>query len=112
MKESNKALGSPFVHHVMDQLTFIEGLRGRVMFGGVGIFQNDRMFAIILKGVLYLKSDEHSKVAFESRGCPAFFYASRGKSVRLSYYEAPPEVFEDQDALREWVNRSLCATSV
>lgn len=70
MRESNKALNAPFVRHVLDQLNFIEGLHGRAMFGGVGVFQNRRMFAIIVKGTLYLKSDDVLKEAFEKRGLP------------------------------------------
>jgi len=109
MREPKTAIDSGFVRHVMDQLAFVDGLRSRAMFGGVGIFQNHRMFAIVLKGSLYLKSDAVSKRDFESRGLPAFIYHVRGKSVQLSYHEAPGEVLDDQDAMRQWVTLSLRA---
>lgn len=44
-----------FVEFVIEQISFIGGLRVRAMFGGYGVYRDDRIFAIIVDERLYLK---------------------------------------------------------
>ncbi len=68
----------------------------RRMFGGHGVFHEGRMFGLIAGGRLYLKADAETAGFFEARQLPAFEYQRRGQTARISYYEAPPELFEDR----------------
>jgi TfoX/Sxy family transcriptional regulator of competence genes len=36
---------------------------------------------------------------------------SRGKTLRMSYHEAPAEVFEDPVCMSEWARRALAASA-
>ena len=94
---------SDFVEFVADQMAFVGGLRIRAMFGGYGIYRDDCMFALIADDRLYFKADATTRAEFEARSLGPFSYIARGKPVTLRYYEAPPEVFEEQDAMRTWV---------
>ncbi len=60
---------------------------------------------------LYLKANDVTRNEFESRGLSQFIYTTRGKTVRLSYYEAPAEVFEEPESMCEWARRALAAAS-
>lgn len=100
---------SEFVDYVVDQMSFVRGLRVRAMFGGHGVYQDGRMFAIIVSDTLYLKSDAIVRHDFEDKGLSPFSYVAGGKTVALQYYEAPPEVFEEPDAMRIWVEKALGA---
>jgi DNA transformation protein len=103
---SPRAAGSGFADLVADQMAFVPGLRIRRMFGGHGVFRDELMFALIARDRLYFKADAASRVEFEARGLGPFTYEARGRTNALGYHEAPPEVFEEIDAMREWVDKA------
>lgn len=96
-----------FVEFVLEQLTPIGGVRARAMFGGHGIYHGDTMFAIVVDDRLYFKADGVTRHEFMARGLSPFTYAARGKTVSLQYYEAPPEVFEEHEAMRSWAQQAI-----
>ncbi len=99
-----------FVDYVMEQMSFVvRGLHVRAMFGGYGIYQNNRIFAIIVNDALYLKSDATVQRDFEEKGLLPFTYVAQGKSVVMQYFEAPPEVFEESESMRVWAEKALGA---
>ncbi len=100
---------SDFVEFVAEQMAFVDGLRIRAMFGGCGIYQDDCMFALIADDRLYFKADATTRAEFEEKGSSPFTYVARGKSVTLQYFEAPPDVFEEQEAMRTWVQKAYGA---
>ncbi len=74
----------------------------RRMFGGHGIYHEGRMFALVLRERLYLKSDAQTVAAFEARRLHAFEYVRQGQTMRMSYREAPAEMFDDRDEALRW----------
>ena len=78
----------------------------RRMFGGHGVYREGRMFALIAGERLYLKTDDASRAHFEARQLAPFEYTRQGKTMRMSYYEAPPELFEDRDEAAVWARRA------
>jgi DNA transformation protein len=97
---------SDFVEFVAEQMGFVGEVRVRAMFGGYGIYRDDCMFALISDDRLYFKADATTRAEFEARGSSPFTYVSRGRPTTLQYFEAPPEVFEDRDAMRTWVHKA------
>lgn len=98
---------SEFVQFVIEQMSFIEGLRVQAMFGGYGVYQDDFIFALIVDDRLYFKSDPIIRGEFEAKGLSPFTYIARGKSVTMQYFETPPEVFEEPEAMRDCVQKAL-----
>jgi DNA transformation protein len=98
---------SEFVEFVRELLAPLGNVRARAMFGGHGIYRGEVMFAIIENDRLYFKTDTVSREAYSARGLAPFTYVARGKTQTLQYYEAPPEVFEEQDAMRHWAQQAL-----
>jgi len=98
-----------FVEFVTEQMSFVEGLRVRAMFGGYGVYRDDRIFAIIVDDRLYFKADPTTRGEFEAKGLSPFTYVARGKSVTMQYFEAPPEVFEEPGTMRSWVQKAYGA---
>ena len=78
----------------------------RRMFGGHGVFHDGRMFGLVIGDRLYLKVDAQSVAFFDARQLAPFEYLRLGKTARLSYYEAPPELFEDRDEAAVWARRA------
>jgi DNA transformation protein and related proteins len=100
-----------FLDFVLDQMAPVAEVRARAMFGGHGLYWHGRIFAIVLDDRLYLKSDAGTRLEFEARALTPFRYESRGRRVTTRYFEAPAEVFEDSDAMREWVRKACDAAS-
>lgn len=79
------------------------------MFGGYGVFYQGKMFALVVSDQLYIKVDAEIKQALEERGYSSFTYVRQGKTIALSYMEAPEEMFEDPDEATEWAQRAYAA---
>jgi DNA transformation protein len=103
--------GSDFIDFVLEQLAPLGDVRARAMFGGFSIYRGDTVFAIVLDDRLYLKANDATRDEFESRGLSRFTYAARGRTLRMSYYEAPAEVFEEPESMCEWARRALAASN-
>ena len=98
---------SNFVDYVVqDVLSELDGIRARAMFGGWGIYKDGLIFAIIVDDQLYFKVDEANKGRYEKYGSRPFTYESRGKSVKMSYWEVPAEVMDDRDEITRWAEES------
>lgn len=101
---------SEFVEFVMEQMTLFGRPTVRAMFGGYGVYRDDRIFAIIVDDRLYFKAGQSTRAEFEAKGLRPFSYVARGKSVTMSYFEAPPEVFEDAEAMCSWAKKAYEAS--
>ncbi len=97
---------SEFVEYLQEVFERFGPIRARRMFGGYGIYHNDFMFALVEKDILYLKADEESVQAFKDRGLGQFQYVNKGKTIGMSYYLAPEEIFDDPDEARVWALRA------
>lgn len=97
---------SDFPTYVQDILSNFGSVQCRKMFGGHGVYYNGVMFGLIANETLYLKADRETAPLFEERGLPAFEYTRSGKVVKLSYYQAPEELFEQNEAAVLWARRS------
>jgi DNA transformation protein and related proteins len=89
-----------FKDFVLEQLDSLDGITSRAMFGGHGLYYRGVFFAIISQGMLYFKTDEESRQAYEQRGMPTFGPAK-------SYHEVPAEILEDSEQLVEWAQRAI-----
>jgi DNA transformation protein len=102
---------SEFVEFVLELLTSIGAVRARAMFGGFGIYRGDTFFAIIVDDKLYFKTDHVTCREFTARGLSPFTCATRGKTITMQYYEAPPEVFEESEAMQCWAQQAVGAAT-
>lgn len=78
----------------------------RRMFGGHGVFHDGRMFGLVIADRLYLKADDQTAAFFDALQLKPFEYQRQGKTARLSYCEAPPELFEDREEAALWARRA------
>ena len=67
-----------FKDFILDQLTELNGMTARAMFGGYGLYQRAAFFGIIHKGRLYFKVST------------------------TTVYEVPIDVIEDAEFLTQW----------
>ncbi|MFN3616403.1 MAG: TfoX/Sxy family DNA transformation protein [Aquabacterium sp.] len=89
--------------HMVDLMRAFGSVQARAMFGGHGLYRDGLMFALLLDERLYLKVDDDNQAAFDAHGLRPFTYVTKdGKTGRLRYHEAPPEVFEDPQVMAHW----------
>jgi DNA transformation protein len=89
---------------VTDQLR-LPGLECRSMFGGYGLYSNERIFGILFKGRLYFKTNATTRSTYEQRGMKPFRPNVRQRLN--SYYEVPADVIEDAPTLTAWATHAL-----
>ena len=76
-------------------------IRTRILAACVAIV----VFALVARQARFLKADDINKPNFLNRGLKAF-QPFDGPGT-MSYYEAPPEIFEDPDAVRQWCGSAV-----
>jgi DNA transformation protein len=92
---------------IQDRLSSIGEIASRPLFGGHGLYWRDVIFAILFRGRLYLKVDDQSKPDFMNRGMPPF--RPNERQTLKSYYEVPPGVLDDREALLSWAKEAIRA---
>ncbi len=95
-----------FIEHLLDLFESCGPVRAKAMFGGFGLYRDDRMFGLVAEDVLYLKADDQSRQDFEARGLQPFTYVRQGRRLAMSYYEAPPEAVDDAEVLCRWAEKA------
>ena len=98
------AYSEDYLQFCLEQLSDIEDVMHKKMFGGVGFFKEGKMFAGIMGGKLCLKVDATNQADFEAVGMTKFNPKKIGKG--LPYFEVPLEVLEDRDELKKWGMKS------
>lgn len=80
----------------------------RRMFSGAGVFADGLMVALIVRDVLYLKSDETGAALFAAEGCEQFGYTRKGgKRTALPYWRVPDRLLDDPMELAVWARAAL-----
>jgi DNA transformation protein len=80
----------------LDSLGSIDVVR---VFSGAGLRHAGLNFALTFRDVLYFRTDRADRTELETRGLKPFSYdGHRGHVVVGSYYEAPADVFDDEEA--------------
>jgi len=105
MSKQQKHLNS-FSSHVAELLEEYGDIKIKSMFGGYGVFLNEKIIGIIADEELYFKSPKDNLVFKEEYGAEQFAYEAKGKPVKMSYYKAPSEIFDDSTMLKKWGNIS------
>jgi DNA transformation protein len=94
-----------FKDFIVDQLSEMDSVEARRMFGGYGLYQDETFFGIVHKGKLFFKIDESTVGEYRKRKMKPF--RPSAKQTLKSYYQVPVEIIEDADALREWAVKAV-----
>lgn len=79
--------------------TPLGAVTGKAMFGGLGVFCEGTMFALITRqGELYFKADDQNRPAYEQAGL--------AKYGKMPYYRAPEGALKNWRALKPWASEA------
>ncbi len=76
-------------------------VRARRMFGGYGVYCDGVMMALIADEVLYLRTDERTRTAYEALDLPPFAPFPE-KPMRMPYHRPPDSVLDDGNEMLSW----------
>jgi DNA transformation protein and related proteins len=100
---------SSLATYVTEQLAFLGRISNRAIFGGVGIFIEDRLLGIVINDCLYLHTDKSNLEDYVSRGMEQFKPYPNAFDLTTDHHRVPVEIVEDGEQLKAWGQRSLSA---
>ena len=98
-----------FADHCLDLFSGLGPVVSRAMFGVQGFFIGRALFAIgdAEEWRLWLKVDDGTRARFEAASGEAFTYASKGRTVTLSFFTPPEDALEDGERMLPWAGLAL-----
>ena len=100
------AISDDQIQYIKEQLAGFGEVRSKRMFGGVGFFHQDIMFAMISgDGAFRMRADELNRKDYEEQGMEIF---SMSKGT-LPYWEVPETVASDPEELAVWARKAFDA---
>lgn len=100
------AVSDDFLLYVLEQLRGLGSVAARRMFGGVGLYHEERFFALISRDTLYFKVNESNRGDYEARGMGRFRPFADRPQLSMTYYEVPADTIEDADECVVWARKS------
>ncbi|MCA8888867.1 MAG: TfoX/Sxy family protein, partial [Parvularculaceae bacterium] len=98
------------IDHAKELFSPFGEIRVRKMFGGAGVYCDDLFFAIMDGDAIYLKVDDQTRAGFEARGLTPFVFEMKdGATGEMNYFNAPEDIYDDEDELRRWTTLALDA---
>ena len=92
---------------VLDQLSGLEGVAARGMFGGHGLYLDGEFFGMIYKGRLFFRTDERSRPEYRALGAEPIPFGDDPSGN--AYWSVPADVLEDAPRMAAWA-RAAAAT--
>jgi len=91
---------------IEEMLSAVRPIRAKAMFGGVAIYADELIFAILDDDRLWFKFDEATRPDFENENCVQ--WAPPG-SPPMGFFELPARVLKDEKELAVWVDKAVGA---
>lgn len=91
--------------YVEEQLSAAVPIQTRAMFGGVAIYADGLIFALIDNDRLYFKAGDLNRADYEAAGMGAFH--PYDTPATMPYWELPPGILENPEELKVWVDKSI-----
>lgn len=99
-----------YVEHVRELLASVPDLRFRKMFGGVGVFSGELMFALLIDDRLHSNAGPEMRSALAAAGSEPFSYnGANGRTMITSYWRLPASAEDDGSEARAWARSALDA---
>lgn len=90
---------------VEESLEPLGAVTGRRMMGGMTLYLDGTVFAILGDDALWFKADKFSDAEWDAAQCARFTYA-KGEGVvgTMNYRLAPTDVYDEPDEMRRWAS--------
>ncbi len=96
-----------FVDFLEEVFRQFGSVQARKMFSGYGLYHDGVMFGLVADETLHLKADASIAHYFEAKNLGQFAYSRSEKIIKMSYYLAPVDIFDDPEEAAKWAHRSF-----
>jgi DNA transformation protein len=96
-----------FQVQLVDHLRLLGPVVCRPLMGGYGLYLEGAHFGLIVGERLYFRADAATKFEYQRRGMVA--YDPNPRQPHGWFYEVPPEVLDDPEALLVWARQAAAA---
>ena len=105
------AVSNEQIAFVQDLFSGLGPVTTRKMFGGLGIYSDGTIFAILMSdGTLKLKGAGHMAERFDAEQWERWSYTRSGDvTSSMPYWTMPETLLDDPEAACEWARRALTA---
>lgn len=93
---------------VLDQLSGLDGVEAKPMFGGAGFYLDESFFGILYKKQLYFRVSDETIGDYKKRKMKPF-EPFEGRKGKTRYYEVPLEILESSRDLVAWARKAAKA---
>jgi DNA transformation protein and related proteins len=100
-------IDQPFVKAICQRFSLLGPMSAKTMFGGIGIYQTEVMFALVSEEKLYLRGGEALEVLYQQQGSANFIYTKRGRPVILRYYSIDNTLWDNETLLLTYAQQAL-----
>src|ERR1044072_9607415 len=100
---------SSLASYVAEQLAPLGRISSRAIFGGVGVFIDERLLGIVMGDKLYLHTDKSNLDDYVARGMQQFKPYPNAFDLTTDHHEARPDVVNDAEHLTLWRERAWSA---
>ena len=106
------AVSEDYLQYALEQLAGLGRVTPRRMFGGVGLYHEERFFGLIAGDTLYFKVNDSNRGDYEVRGMSRFRPFPDKPYWSMTYYEVPADTLEDADDCVLWARKSVAIAAV
>ena len=96
-----------YLAYVLEQLSGLERVSTRRMFGGVGLYSDALFFGLIDDDTLFFKTDASNYAAYEARRMPRFMPPADRPLGPMGYHQVPADIIEDGESLVAWAREAV-----
>jgi DNA transformation protein len=108
---ASMAVGSDYLQYVLEQLSALEHVSSRRMFGGIGLYCDGVFFGLIDNDTLFFKVDDSNRGDYTARNMAPFRPFADKPDLSMSYFEVPADALEDRDELAIWARKSVAVAT-
>ena len=101
------AVQAQYLAYVLEQLTGLDRLSTRRMFGGVGLYSGELFFGLIDDDTLFFKTGEANFAEYAARRMPRFMPPANRPLGPMGYHQVPVDIIEDGEALVSWARQAV-----
>ncbi|HUA77964.1 MAG TPA: TfoX/Sxy family protein [Acetobacteraceae bacterium] len=102
--------GDEFAAFVAEMFASLGAVQVGRLFSGHGFKLDGVQFAMILRGVLYLRADAELAAELSALGAEPFAYRTKLRTVTVgSYYAVPEDRLDEAETVLEWARRAVAA---
>lgn len=95
-----------FQEAMMAKLGAARSVRGKRMFGGVGVYSDDIFFAVLDDDRVFFKTDDGNRAEYEAAGMGPWAIESPTGGT-MPYHEVPSAVIDDPETLGQWIDAAV-----